>query len=129
MARVVIVATTPVEREALADHVDPRDEIVVVAPAVEQSRLDWLANDEGDARASAQAVGETVAAEAPANASTVEVKPDAPTQVLRDAVAEHDPDRIVAVVRRGEDATWLEQDATIPDTIDGVPVELVELDS
>ena len=129
MARVVVVATTPPEPETLAVHVDPADEIFVVAPAVEQSRLDWLANDEGDARATAQAVGETVAAEAPAEAAAVEVKPDPPLQVVRDAVAEHDPDRIVAVLRRGEDATWLEDGDGIPDTIDGVPVTLVELDT
>jgi hypothetical protein len=129
MAKIVVVATTPVDPDALADHVDPTDELVVVVPAVEQSRLDWLANDEGRARANAEAVGEIVAAEAPANASDVEVKPDPPEQVVRDAVAEHRPDRIVAVVRRGEDASWLEDGDRIPETIDGVPVTLVELDS
>jgi len=129
MAKVVVVATTPVDPDALADHVDPSDELVVVAPAVEQSRLDWLTNDEGDARSSAQAVGEIVAADAPTDAPDVEVKPDAPEQVVRDAVAEHHPDRIVAVVRRGEDASWLEDGNRIPETIDGVPVALVELDS
>jgi hypothetical protein len=127
MSRVVVVATAPVEPEALADHVERDDELVVVAPAVEQSRLDWLANDERDARASAQAVGETVAAEAPGRTEAVEVKPDPPSQALRDAVAEHDPDRIVVVVRRGEDATWLEDGDSIPETIGGVPVTLVEL--
>jgi len=129
MAKVVVVATTPVDPDALADHVDPSDELVVVAPAVEQSRLDWLTNDEGDARSSARAVGEIVAADAPTDAPEVEVKPDAPEQVVRDAVAEHHPDRIVAVVRRGEDASWLEDGNRIPETIDGVPVALVELDS
>jgi len=129
MAKVVVVATTPVHRDSLADHIDASDELVVVAPAVEQSRLDWLANDEGDARASAQAVGESVAAEAPTDVSDVEVKPDPPKQVVRDAVAEHHPDRIIAVVRRGEDASWLEDGDSIPETIDGVPVALVELDS
>ena len=129
MARVVVVATASPEQDALADHLDPTDDVVVVAPAVEQSRLDWLANDESDARATARAVGETVAAEAPAEASAVEVKLDPLLQVVRDAVAEHDPDRIVAVVRRGEDATWLEDGDSIPDAIDGVPVTLVEVDT
>jgi hypothetical protein len=101
---------------------------VVVAPAVEQSRLDWLANNEDHARATAQAVGESVAAETTADASVVEVKPDTPQQVMRDAVAQHDPDRIVAIVRRGENATWLEDGDAIPDAIAGVPVTLVELD-
>ena len=82
MARIVVVATSPVDREALADHVGAEDELVVVAPAVEQSRLDWLTNDEGEARGHAQAVGEIVAAEAPADAETVEVKPDPPSRVV-----------------------------------------------
>jgi hypothetical protein len=128
MARIVVVATTPPDPDTLADYVDPSDEVVVVAPAVEQSRLDWLANNEDDARATAQAVGESVAAETTADASVVEVKPDTPQQVMRDAVAQHDPDRIVAIVRRGENATWLEDGDAIPDAIAGVPVTLVELD-
>jgi hypothetical protein len=129
MARVVVVATTPPDRETLAEHLDPADEVFVVAPAVEQSRLAWLANDEDDARATARAVGETVAAEAPAEAAAVEVKPDPPLQVVRDAIAEHDPDRILAVVRRGEESTWLEDGDSIPDAIDGVPVTAVQLDT
>ena len=127
MARIVVVATSPIDREALADHVDPSDEVVVVAPAVEQSRLDWLTNDEGEARGHAQAVGETVAEEAPADAETVEVTPDPPSRAVRDAIAEHDPDRIVAVVRKGEDATWLEDADRIPGHLAGVPVTLVRV--
>jgi len=76
MSRIVVVATSPVERDALADHVEPTDELVVVVPAVEQSRLDWLANDEGAARSQAESVGQTVAQAAPTDAETVEVKPD-----------------------------------------------------
>ena len=48
-------------REALSDVVAPDDELHVVVPAVEQSRLQWLTNDEDNARAEAQAVGEAVA--------------------------------------------------------------------
>ena len=127
MARIVVVATSPVDREALADHIDPADELVVVAPAVEQSRLDWLTNDEGAARGQAQAVGETVAAEAPADATSIEVKPDPPSQAVLDAIAEHEPDRIVAVVREGEDATWLEDADRIPGELAGVPVTVVRV--
>jgi len=127
MARIVVVATSPVDRDELADHVDPTDELVVVVPAVEQSRLDWLANDEDAARGHARAVGETVAAEAPAVAETIEVKPDSASQAVLDAVAEHEPDRIVAVVRDGEDATWLEDGDQIPAELGGVPVTLVNV--
>jgi hypothetical protein len=127
MARIVVVATAPVDREALADHVDAADELVVVAPAVEQSRLDWLTNDEGAARGHAQAVGEGVAHDAPADAETIEVKPDSPSRAILDAIAEHNPDRIVAVVREGEDATWLEDADRIPGHLAGVPVTLVRV--
>jgi hypothetical protein len=127
MARVVVVATSPVDRDELAEHVDPTDELVVVAPAVEQSRLDWLANDEDAARGRAHAVGETIAQEAPADAETIEVKPDSASQAVLDAIAEHDPDRIVAVVRKGEDATWLEDAERIPGELGGVPVTRVSV--
>ena len=127
MARIVVVATSPVDRNALAEHIDPTDELVVVAPAVEQSRLDWLTNDEGDARRRAEAVGEAVSAEAPTDADAIEVKPDPPSQAILDAIAEHDPERIVAVVRTGDDATWLEDGDAIPSAIAGVPVTVVEI--
>ncbi len=129
MARVVVVATSPVARDELAQHVAPDDDLAVVAPAVEQSRLAWLANDEGDARARAEEVGASVADRAPADAPVVEVKPDPPSQAVLDAIAEHDPDRILVVLRSGEDATWLEQGEAdrIPDEIAGVPVALLEL--
>jgi hypothetical protein len=129
MARVVIVATSPVARDELAQHVEPDDELAVVAPAVEQSRLQWLANDEDAARERAQEVGESVAARAPAEAEAVDVKPDPPSQAVLDAIAEHDPDRVLVVVRSGEEATWLEsgEAGRIPDAVGGVPVTLVEL--
>ena len=65
MARVVVVATSSVDPSVLAGHLEADDELFVVAPAVEQSRLAWLTNDEGDARDQAQAVGESIAADAP----------------------------------------------------------------
>ncbi len=129
MARVVVVATSPVARDELAQHLEPEDELAVVAPAVEQSRLEWLANDEDPAREHAQQVGEAVAERAPTDAEAVEVKPDPPHQVVVDAIAEHDPDRILVVVRGGEKATWLESGEAdrIPDQVAGVPVTIVEL--
>ena len=48
MARVVVVATSSVDRSVLAGHLEPDDELFVVVPAVEQSRLAWLTNDESD---------------------------------------------------------------------------------
>jgi hypothetical protein len=129
MARVVVLATSSVDRSILAGHLDADDELFVVVPTVEQSRLDWLTNDEGRARGEAQAVGESIAADAPPAASVVDVKPDVPRQAVRDAIAEHRPDRIIVAIREGEDATWLEADelGRVPDQIAGVPVTRVEI--
>ena len=129
MAKIVVVSSSEIAREALAHLVSPEDELFVVVPAVEQSRLQWLANDEGEAREEARAVGEAVAQAAPTDASDVDVKPDAPHQVVRDAIAEHRPDRIVVALRDGEEATWLEEDEldALPAQIDGVPLERVQI--
>lgn len=129
MARVVVVSSSEIEREALSDVVDADDELHVVVPAVEQSRLQWLANDEGDAREEALAVGESVGREAPAEPSSVDVKPDAPSQVVLDAIAEHSPDRIVVALREGEEATWLEDGELdeLPREIGGIPVVRISI--
>ena len=105
VARVVVVSSLAVDPGVLGEHVAPEDELFVVTPAVEQSRLAWLTNDEGDARRRAQNVGGSIADEAPVDAASAEVKPDAPSQAVLDAIAEHDPDHIVGVLRTGEDAT------------------------
>lgn len=129
MSRVVVVASSEVDRETLAEHVEPDDELHVVVPAVEQSRLQWLTNDESDARARADEVGGEIVAEAPSSGGTVDVKRDPPAQAVLDAIAEHDPDRILVVLRTGDDATWLEQGelAQVPGEIAGIPVTRVTI--
>jgi hypothetical protein len=129
MARVVVISTAEMERGTLDEHLESSDELIVVVPAVEVSRLAWLANDEGDARRRAGEVGEAVADEAPASASDVEVTPEVPRQAVLDAIAEHDPDRVVVALRDGEDATWLEEGqlGEMPGQIAGVPVVRVNL--
>ncbi len=124
MARVVLVASSELDRNLLADVISPDDELHVVVPAVEQSRLQWLANDEDEARSEARRVGNAVASSASPDTSSVDVKPDAPLQVVRDAIAEHHPDRVVLALRETDAATWLEQGGLdeIPREIDGVPV-------
>jgi hypothetical protein len=129
MARVVVVSSSKLDKEALWGVVSSDDELHVVVPAVKQSRLQWLTNDEDKARAEARAVGEAVAQAAPADASDVDVKPDPPQQVVRDAIAEHRPDRVVVALRDGEEATWLEEGGLdkLPGTIDGVPVDRIRI--
>ena len=129
MARVVVVSSSEIEPEALSEVVSAEDELHIVVPAVEQSRLQWLANDEGEARENAVAVGESVATAARAEPSSIEVKPDPPKQVVLDAIAEHQPDRIVVALRDGEEATWLEQGELddLPREIDGIPVTSIRI--
>jgi len=127
MARIVVVSTTELPEGALAAHVDPSDDLIVVVPAVEQSRLQWLANDEGDARELARDVAESISHDASAPTSAIEVTPDVPSQAVLDAIAEHEPDRVIVALRAGESATWLEEGelAQVPGQIEGVPVTRV----
>ena len=129
MTRVVVVSSVEIEPDALAEVVSPEDDLYVVVPAVKQSRLQWLFNDEDKARAEAQAVGESIAREAPADASEIEVKPDPPEQAVLDAIAEFRPDRIVVALHEGEDATWLEEGRAdqLAGRVGGVPVERLHL--
>lgn len=129
MKRVVVVASSEVPQELLDELVGPDDELHVVVPAVEQSRLQWLANDEDEARAEAESVGEEIGRAAPAEPSSVSVKQDDPSQLVVDAVAEHKPDFIILALRQGEDATWLEQGelGAMPSQIEGVPLVRVRI--
>jgi nucleotide-binding universal stress UspA family protein len=129
VARVVVVSSSEIRPEALSEVVSADDELYIVVPAVEQSRLQWLANDEAGAREDAVAVGESVATAARAEPSSIEVKPDPPKQVVLDAIAEHQPDRIVVALRDGEEATWLEQGELdeLPSEIDGIPVTSIRI--
>ncbi len=129
MARVVVVSSSQLDKDALWGVVSSDDELHIVVPAVKQSRLQWLTNDEEKARAEARAVGEAVAQAAPADAPDVDVKPDPPQQVVRDAIAEHRPDRVVVALRDGEEATWLEEGGfdELPSAIDGVPVDRIRI--
>ena len=113
----------------LGDVVEPEDELFVVVPAVEQSRLEWLTNDEDDAREHAARVGQEIEAAAPGDATATEVKADHPGQLVLDAVARHSPDRVVLALRRGEEATWLEEGEleAVPESVNGVPVVHLEI--
>ncbi len=129
MARIVVVSSSQIERSVLSEVVAADDDLYVVVPAVEQSRLQWLTNDEGTARAEAREVGESVGRAAATEPASVVVKPDTPNQVVLDAIAEHQPDRIVVALREGEEATWLEEGGLdeLPREIDGIPVVRISI--
>jgi hypothetical protein len=119
MARHILVVTTaPVDGEALRDRVlehtgDGEPEVKVVATASDLSPLDWLANDEDDARAEAGAramgVGRAVAPEA--DRVEAEVGDTDPVQAIEDALRTFPADELVLVTRKEDDAGWLEEGA------------------
>lgn len=124
MSRVVVIASSEIRRDVLSAVVSPDDELRIVVPAVEQSRLSWLTNDEDDARAEASEVGKAIERAAPAQETSVEVKSDLPSQLVMDAIAEHDPAKVVVALRDDEEATWLEDGAlaALPPEIAGIPI-------
>jgi len=119
MARHILVVTTaPVDGGALRDRVlehtgDGEPEVKVVATASDLSPLDWLANDEDDARAEAGAramgVGRAVAPEA--DRVEAEVGDTDPVQAIEDALRTFPADELVLVTRKEDDAGWLEEGA------------------
>lgn len=124
MARVVVVASSEVPEDALSEVISPEDDVRIVMAAVGQSRFRWLVSDEDKARTEAQEVGEAIADAAPAEPSSIQVKPDVPSQLVLDAIAEHNPEKIVVALREGDEAAWLEKGELdeLPREIDGIPV-------
>jgi hypothetical protein len=129
MARVVVVASSEVPRRLLEEALEPGDELHVVVAAVEQSRLQWLANDDDGARSEADRVAHEIGLAAPDEPSSVDIKPDSPGQLIHDAIAEYDPDSIILALRDGEEAAWLEDGELpgAPSHVDGVPVVRVRV--
>lgn len=129
MARVVIIASSKLEQAELERLIEPNDELHVVIPAVEQSRVQWLTNDDDDAREHARQVADATAEAAPTQHAAVQVKAEPPIQLVLDALREHRPDRIVIALRNGDDAPWLEEGelSRIPEQIEGIPVTRIAL--
>jgi hypothetical protein len=113
-----VVTTVPLEgdllRRRVREHTGSEDaEVRVVAPASDVSPLEWLANDEDEARAEAAEVAERSArAVAPeADVAEAEVGDVDPVQAIEDALREFPAEEIIVVTRRGSEAGWLEKDA------------------
>jgi hypothetical protein len=97
----------PVEelRQVLGEDVA---DVYVVVPAVRQSRLQWLANDEDDAREQASDAASKIADAVPADAEATVGDSD-PVLAAKDALREFPADEVVVVTRPDDDATWLEE--------------------
>lgn len=104
-------------------------EAIVVVPAVRQSRLQWLTNEEDRAREVARDAAARLADEATGQAVAAGEGDADPLLALEDAIREHAPDAVVVVTRPEEDAGWLERRAAAEPAgvVLGVPVTRVLL--
>jgi len=115
--RVLVVTTASVEpgtvREEVLRHVgDENAEVKIVAPASDVSRLQWLTNDEDEAREEAAEQAEQAAeAVEPAASVETEVGDSDPVQAAEDALRTFAADQIVIVTESGGENGWLEQDS------------------
>jgi hypothetical protein len=114
MARKILLVTTDaggtdavreqVEQAAGGEEIEVR----VVVPATKVSRLQWLANDEDEARRKAADEAEATAAALPGDAVT-EVGDSDPVLAIEDALRTYPADELVIATRSGAAADWLEQ--------------------
>jgi hypothetical protein len=84
-------------------------EMLVVAPASDISRLDWLTNAEDDARAEAGSLADKTAAATPTTDVEAQVGDSDPVKAIEDALREFPADEVLIITRPDDDASWLEE--------------------
>jgi hypothetical protein len=110
--RLLVVATASVPaadlRASVRAHAGDDVEMLVVAPASDISRSDWLTNAEDDARIEA---GERADELAEAATDDVEsrVGDSDPVKAIEDALRTFRADELIVVTLPDEDAAWLEK--------------------
>jgi hypothetical protein len=111
--RLLVVITTEVADVVLGDlvrsHAGDEAEMLVVAPASEISRLDWLTNAEDDARADAASLASQTADAAPTENVEASVGDSDPLKAIEDALRTFPADEILVLTRPDEQAGWLEE--------------------
>ena len=111
--RLLVVITTEVADDVLRDLVRRRAgddaEMLVVAPASEISRLDWLTNAEDDARTEAASLAATTAEAAPSENVQGRVGDADPVRAIEDALRTFAADEILVVGHPEDQAGWLEE--------------------
>jgi hypothetical protein len=90
-------------------HAGEDAEILVVAPASDISRLDWLTNTEDDARAEATERSEEIGEAVPTDDMETRVGDSNPVRAIEDALRTFPADELIVVTRPDEDAAWLEE--------------------
>jgi hypothetical protein len=109
--RVLVVTPVAPDPEllegAIRAHAGEDAEIRVVVPAVGVSKLQWLANEEDEARAAAAVTADVIESSTGGLTHAETGDPD-PVQAVEDALRTQPADEIVIVTRPDEDADWLE---------------------
>jgi hypothetical protein len=126
---VLVVSTVELAGAAIEGLVGDDATTMVVVPAVRQSPLQWLANDEDRARRTAERASERLADETPGETITARAGDSDPLLAIKDALGEFPADEIVVVTRPQEEATWLEAPAVEGGAVQvhGVPVTRAEV--
>ena len=111
--RLLVVITTEVPDAVLRDFVRSRAgddaELLVVAPASELSRLDWLTNAEDDARSEAASLAVKTAEATPTEDVMATVGDSDPVKAIEDALRTFAADEILVVAHPDDQAGWLEE--------------------
>jgi hypothetical protein len=111
--RILVVATAAVPaadlRRSVRAHAGEDAEMLVVAPASEISRLDWLTNAEDDARTYAGERADELAEAAPTDDVESRVGDSDPVKAIEDALRTFPADELIVVTLPEEDAAWLEK--------------------
>jgi hypothetical protein len=116
--KLLVVATAEIAGESIQEEIRRHTggeevDVRVVAPAAELSPLQWLANEEDDARARAEQRAEEMAAAADSEATHVEasVGDTDPVQAIEDMLRDFPAEEIILVTHRDEEESFLEEDA------------------
>jgi hypothetical protein len=111
--RLLVVATASVPAAALRAsvraHAGEDAELLVVAPASDISRLDWLTNAEDDARTEAAGRANELAEAAPTDDVEWRVGDSDPVKAIEDALRTFAADELIVATLPEEDAAWLEK--------------------
>jgi hypothetical protein len=111
--RLLVVATASVPgaalRASVRAHAGEDAELLVVAPASDISRLDWLTNADDDARTQAAGRADELAEAAPTDDVESRVGDSDPVKAIEDALRTFPADELIVVMLPDEDAAWLEK--------------------
>jgi hypothetical protein len=111
--RLLVVATASVPaadlRASVRTHAGDDAEMLVVAPASDISRIDWLTDAEDDARIEAGERANELAEAAPTDDVESTVGDSDPVKAIEDALRSFRADELIVVTLPDEDAAWLEK--------------------